>query len=310
MSYKLLTYRADQAGPRAGILVGDQVYDVAALTDVSAYAAVLDILNDWEAASAVLKAAAKKVEEQKLAGIPLARVELLAPILYPGAIYCAGANYLDHIQEMMRAMKMSSDIDPRNIVGKEPWHFVKTSRGSVIGQGSSVPVPAHSVKLDWEAELVAVIGRRGKNIPLERALDYVAGYTIANDLSARDLVKRDGVPETSPFRWDWLGQKCFDDALPLGPWITPADEIPDPQQLAIKLWVNDSIKQDSKTSNLIFGVAEQIAYLSTRITLQPGDLIATGTPAGVGAARNEFLKAGDKVRISIEKIGELSHTLV
>ncbi|UCV17841.1 fumarylacetoacetate hydrolase family protein [Ferribacterium limneticum] len=310
MSYKLLTYQAEGGTPQAGILVGNQVFDVAAVTGVPAYAVVLDILSDWDSAAEVLKGVAKKIEADKLSGIPLERVELLAPVLYPGAIYCAGANYYGHVREMMNLMKMPSDLDPRDLVGPQPWHFIKTARSSVVGHGAKVAVPANTAKFDWEAELVAVIGRTAKNVSLENALDYIAGYTISNDLSARDLGKREGVPEFSPFRFDWVGQKCFDGGLPVGPWITPADEIPDPEQLAIKLWVNDVIKQDSMTSDIIYGVAEQIAFLSSRVTLYPGDMIVTGTPAGVGTARNEFLKAGDKVRIFVEKIGELSHSVI
>jgi 2-keto-4-pentenoate hydratase/2-oxohepta-3-ene-1,7-dioic acid hydratase in catechol pathway len=153
-----------------------------------------------------------------------------------------------------------------------------------------------------------VIGGPARNVPLDRALDYVAGYTIGNDLSARDLTKRPHVSDTSPFKFDWLGQKNFDDGCPLGPWIVPADEIPDPQNLALKLWVNDVIKQDSHTSKMIFTLAEQIAHLSTMITLQPGDLILTGTAAGVGLARKEFLKPGDVVKIWIENVGTLTNT--
>ncbi len=162
--------------------------------------------------------------------------------------------------------------------------------------------------VDWEAELTAVIGRPARNVSIERALDHVAGYTIANDLSARDLTKRPHVSDTSPFKFDWLGQKNFDGGCPLGPWIVPAEDIPDPQNVALKLWVNDVIKQDSHTSKMIFTLAEQIAHLSTMITLQPGDLILTGTAAGVGLARKEFLKPGDVVKIWIENIGTLTNT--
>jgi 2-keto-4-pentenoate hydratase/2-oxohepta-3-ene-1,7-dioic acid hydratase in catechol pathway len=164
--------------------------------------------------------------------------------------------------------------------------------------------------LDWEAELAAVIGRVAKNVPVESALEYVAGYTASNDLSARDFTVRPNVPESSPFRYDWISQKSFDRACPLGPWIVPAKQIPDPQRLGIKLWVNDVLKQDSHTSKMIFSLAEQIAHLSARLTLHPGDLILTGTPAGVGLARKEFLKSGDVVRVWIERIGTLSNTLV
>src|SRR5262249_21657175 len=151
--------------------------------------------------------------------------------------------------------------------------------------------------MDWEAELTAVIGRPAKNVTLDKALSCVAGYTIANDLSARDVFRRPHVSDTSPFKFDWLSQKVFDGACPLGPWIVPADDVPDPQTLGMKLWVNDVIKQDSNTSGMIFTLAEQIAHLSSRVTLYPGDLILTGTPAGVGMARKEFLKTGDVVRV-------------
>jgi len=137
----------------------------------------------------------------------------------------------------------------------------------------------------------------------------VAAYTAANDLSARDLSRRPGVSDVSPFKYDWIGQKSFDGACPLGPWLVPASEIPDPQNLALKLWVNDSLRQDSSTARMIFSVAEQIAYLSSRITLYPGDVILTGTPAGVGAETGVFLKRGDTVKLSVEKIGELVTTI-
>ncbi len=169
-------------------------------------------------------------------------------------------------------------------------------------------MPRYARNVDWEIELAAVIGRPARNVPLERALDHVAGYTIANDLSARDAGRRGPVPDLSPFKWDWTSHKSFEGSCPLGPWIVPAAAIGDPQALGLKLWVNDVLKQDSNTGKMIFTTAEQIAHLSTRITLHPGDLVLTGTPAGVGAGRGEFLKAGDVVKLSIEKIGTLTNT--
>jgi 2-keto-4-pentenoate hydratase/2-oxohepta-3-ene-1,7-dioic acid hydratase in catechol pathway len=160
--------------------------------------------------------------------------------------------------------------------------------------------------VDWEAEIAVVIGRECRNVGVEDALEYVAGLTIANDLSARDHLKRAGIAAESPFKFDWVSQKCFDGALPLGPWIVPLDEAGDVGNLGIRLWVNDGLMQDSSSSNLIFTMAEQIAHLSTRLTLMPGDVIATGTPAGCGAARGRFLQAGDRVRVWVENIGELT----
>jgi len=305
-SYKLVTYQSAK-GPRAGIVVDDRLFDAAALTRKSAYASMLDILNDWTSAKGALKKAAAAAAKSKLKSQPVAKAKLLAPVLWPSAIYCAGANYTDHMMEMARLQNMPPSPDPHE-VGLKPWHFIKASR-CVTGEGATVKLPAASKAVDWEAELGAVIGRTAKDVPLEKALDYVAGYTIANELSARDLGKRDQIPDAIPFKWDWVGQKCFDDACPLGPWIVPASEIKDPQKLGIKLWVNDVIKQDSNTSQMIFNLAEQLSHLSSRITLYPGDIILTGTPSGVGAARREFLKPGDVTKVWVEGIGTLTNRM-
>ncbi len=305
IDYKLLTYGALQ-GPRAGIIVEEEVFDLAGLTDKTSYDGMLDVLKDWEAARAVLDKAVEDVKVGKIKGIPVEKVKLLVPVL-PSAIFCAGANYVDHVQEMAAALKINPDPDPRSM-GLKPWHFIKASR-SVVETQSTVPLPAYSRMVDWEAELTAVIGRRAKDVPVDKALDYVAGYTVANDLSARDFTARPQVPDTSPFKYDWVSQKSFDGSCPIGPWIVPARQIGDPQNLGIRLWVNDVLKQDSHTSRMIFSVAEQIAHLSTRMTLYPGDLILTGTPAGVGMARREFLKAGDVIRVWIERIGTLTNTM-
>jgi 2-keto-4-pentenoate hydratase/2-oxohepta-3-ene-1,7-dioic acid hydratase in catechol pathway len=305
-SYKLVTYRAAKAA-RSGVVVEEELFDVAELTGRSSYATMLDVLNDWESAQALLDTAATRVTEGKIKGIPLGEVKLLAPVLYPSAIFCAGANYVDHMQEMAAIRKTDPGEGLRDM-GLKPWHFLKTSR-TVVETESIVRLPESSKMVDWEAELAVVIGRPAKKVPVEKALDYVAGYTIANDLSARDLAVRPEISPTSPFRYDWMSQKNFDRACPLGPWIVPAKEIADPQNLSIRLWVNEILKQDSHTSKMIFSVAEQIAHLSTLITLHPGDLILSGTPSGVGSARKEFLKSGDLVRVWIEGIGTLSNTL-
>jgi 2-keto-4-pentenoate hydratase/2-oxohepta-3-ene-1,7-dioic acid hydratase in catechol pathway len=305
-SYQLVTYQSEK-GPRAGIAVGDKLFDAAALTRKAAYATMLDILNDWRTAQGILKKAAAASAKSKLKSRPLAKAKLLAPVLFPSAIYCAGANYTDHMMEMAKLQGIPPAPDPHE-VGLKPWHFIKASR-SVTGQGATVKLPSSSQAIDWEAELGAVIGRTAKNVPLAKALDYVAGYTVANELSARDLGKRNQLPDSSPFKWDWVGQKCFDSACPLGPAIVPASEIKDPQKLGIKLWVNDVIKQDSNTSDMIFTLAEQIEQLSSRITLHPGDIILTGTPAGVGAARREFLKAGDVTKVWVENVGTLTNKM-
>jgi 2-keto-4-pentenoate hydratase/2-oxohepta-3-ene-1,7-dioic acid hydratase in catechol pathway len=230
-------------------------------------------------------------------------------VLYPGNIYCAGANYTDHMAEMARALGKEPGPTMKDM-GEKPWHFVKTSRSSVVGPDSKVKLPAYSQKVDWEVELVAVIGKAAKDVPADKALGCVAGYTIADDLSARDAMRRDKIPATSPFHYDWVSQKCFDGSCPIGPWIVPAADLGDPHDLGIKLWVNGELMQDSRTSKLIFDTAEQIAMLSSRVTLFPGDLVLTGTPAGVGMGRQRFLKSGDAVKLWIENVGELNHTMI
>jgi 2-keto-4-pentenoate hydratase/2-oxohepta-3-ene-1,7-dioic acid hydratase in catechol pathway len=303
MSYRLVTYAAP-AGPRAGVVIGEEVFDAAELTGREGDATVLGLLDDWAAAAERLgKAAPAPGTGQRLAG-----VRLLAPVRWPSAIYCAGANYADHAAEMARLHNRPPEPDPHTL-GLKPWHFIKAGRSTLAAPDDTIKISALSKTMDWEIELAAVIGRTAKNVALEQALDHVAGYTIANDLSARDMGRRPNVPDTSPFKFDWVAHKNFDGSCPLGPWIVPASDIPDPRKLGLKLWVNDVIKQDSNTAQMIFTIAEQIVHLSSRITLNPGDVILTGTPSGVGAARQEFLGAGDVVRLWIEHIGTLTNRM-
>jgi len=302
--YKLVTYQSPQ-GPRAWLVVDDTVFDLAGATGRASYATMLDVLRDWDAARLVLQEAAGSAAK-KTEGRPLAGTKLLPPVSAPGGIFCAGANFTDHMMEMAKVQNIAPEPDPHD-VGLKPWHFIKLAH-CLAAPDSTVKLPPYSKMVDWEAELAAVIGRPARDVSIEKALDHVAGYTVANDLSARDFTKRPHVSDTSPFKYDWLSQKCFTDACPLGPWIVPAETIADPQKVGIKLWVNDVIKQDSHTSKMIFTLAEQISHLSTRVTLQPGDLILTGTPAGVGLARKEFLKAGDVVKVWVEGVGTLTNT--
>jgi 2-keto-4-pentenoate hydratase/2-oxohepta-3-ene-1,7-dioic acid hydratase in catechol pathway len=303
--YRLLSY-IDGGTTKAGALVGDRIVPVESLlpgVDVES-TSVLDLLRNWDIVHPRLHAAAQNVKPTD--GISLADAKLQAPILYPGALFCAGANYWDHLEEMAEIAKRITGKAPAMTKAKDPYFFMKTTAGSIIGTGTPARLPSFSHQVDWEAELGVVIARPTRNISEERALDAVAGYLIVNDLSARDLMKREG----SPFGMDWIGQKCFEDAAPMGPWFTPAAYIADPNNLPIKLWVNGVIKQNSNTSRLVHNIAEQIAYLSRHFTLNPGDVIATGTPAGVGMPRGEFLKVGDEVRIDIGGCGTLTNTMV
>jgi 2-keto-4-pentenoate hydratase/2-oxohepta-3-ene-1,7-dioic acid hydratase in catechol pathway len=305
--YRLVSYTRHGAKPKAGVLVGEHVYAPADLLDAAGdidTASVLGLLRSWDAVHPRLDAAAKKTPQKS--GIPCSEITLLAPILYPGSLYCAGANYWDHLKEMAEIAERTTGKRPPIVKNPEPWFFMKACAGAIIGPDASARLPAFSKQVDWEAELGAVIGRPTRNIPEAQALDAVAGYVIVNDLSARDLMKR----ENTPFIYDWLGQKCSDDAAPMGPWFTPAAYIGDPNDLSVKLWVNGELKQDSNTGRMVHNIAEQVAYLSRHITLQPGDVIATGTPAGVGMPRGTFLKPGDEVRIEIAGCGTLTNTMV
>jgi len=304
--YKLATYKSSD-GPRAGLIGGDDVFDAAKLTGKAAYATVMGIMADWKRAEPALKAAAAKAAKSKGKRQPLKKTKLLAPLRFPSAIYCAGANYADHAAEMAKKEGNPPPVDPHTL-GHKAWHFLKAA-GAITDPGATVHISSYAKSMDWEIELAAVIGRQGKDIPQLKALSYVAGYTIANDLSARDRGRRAGVPDASPFKWDWTKHKTFEGSCPLGPWIVPASDIGDPQKLGLKLWVNGVLKQDSNTADMIFNLAEQIEQLSVNMMLYPGDLILTGTPAGVGAGRGEFLKAGDTVKLWIEKIGEIENKM-
>jgi 2-keto-4-pentenoate hydratase/2-oxohepta-3-ene-1,7-dioic acid hydratase in catechol pathway len=190
----------------------------------------------------------------------------------------------------------------------EPFFTLKTSAHSAIGHQAPIRHPGFTQQLDYEAEIGVVIGRMTENIPEARAMEAVAGYVIVNDLSARDYARRETLPNQTTH--DWFGQKCFRDSMPMGPWLTPAEFVPDPYDMAIKLWINGELRQDGNSRTMIYPLAEQIAYLSRHLTLRPGDVISTGCPSGVGVASDRFLKAGDEIRIEVSHCGVLVNTVV
>jgi 2-keto-4-pentenoate hydratase/2-oxohepta-3-ene-1,7-dioic acid hydratase in catechol pathway len=311
-AYRLATYAHTHGEPRAGIVVDDQLLDAAAAlqtgtrsVDTSAVS-VLQVLEAWGSIHPLLQQAAadQRSGKGRLTATAVSQVRFLAPVLYPGTIFCAGANYRDHVAEMSKALNLPAEPDPHEL-GLKPWHFIKASAACVRGTGDVVRLPAYSKKVDWEAEIAVIIGHPCRNVSIEEAMSFVAGLSIVNDLSARDHLRRPGVAIDSPFHFDWVSQKSFEGSLPFGPWICPLDDIPDIDNLGIRLWVNEDLMQDSSSSNMIFSMAEQISHLSTRLTLQPGDVIATGTPAGCGTPKGIFLKPGDCVRITVDGLGTL-----
>jgi 2-keto-4-pentenoate hydratase/2-oxohepta-3-ene-1,7-dioic acid hydratase in catechol pathway len=222
--------------------------------------------------------------------MPEDQAKLAAPIPRPPKIICIGLNYRDHA------------IESGMPIPETPTMFAKFAT-SVIGPGAAIVLPKASTRPDYEAEMAVVIGKGGRHIPEAKWREHVFGYTILNDVSARDFQMA-----TS----QWMIGKTFDTFAPMGPAIVTADEIEDPHQLAISLELSGDIMQNSNTSNLVFGVPALIAYLSSVFTLEPGDVIATGTPPGVGFARTppRYLKAGDEVRVRVEGLGELYNPVV
>ena len=227
------------------------------------------------------------------APIPLKSVTLLAPIPKPRRnIMCLGLNYAEHARESAEARGREYKQH------QHPVFFTKATH-TINRHGGAIPFdPTVSEQIDWEAELGVIIGRSGKNIPIEEAYDHVFGYTCLNDVSARDLQANHS---------QYFKGKSLDGACPLGPWIVTADEVPDPQHLQVTCRVNGVVKQSANTEVMIFQIPDIIAILSRGMTLDAGDIIATGTPSGVGFARKppEFLKPGDVVEVEIEKIGVL-----
>lgn len=224
------------------------------------------------------------------------RAELLAPYR-ASRIFCAASNFVDHANEMGTVLAAKAE--------SKPYMFLKLSN-TVIGDAMNIEMPPETSQLDWEVELAAIIGRKAKRISAAEALDYVAGYSVINDVTARDL----NVRSDYPFKFDWFQGKCHDTFAPFGPCMVPAAAIADPQAVGLKLIVNGKAMQEDTARNMIWTVREQIAYLSTILTLEPGDVIATGTPTGVGKGRGVFLKVGDKVSAEVSGIGSVSNTVV
>lgn len=310
MTFCLLSYETPEGTARAGAIdpngSGD-VFDLAHMTGVEAHKDAMAALEDWDNVLPFLDS--NTIDKAKLVG-HLGDIKLLSPLPYPGALFCAAANYTDHMLAMAKKLDLEPEADPHSL-DVAPYHFLKPSRQSVAGPNDIITPPTHGELLDWEVELAAVIGRPARNLTVETALDCVAGYTVSNDISLRDraLMKRPNVPDGSLFRTDFIGMKAFDRACPIGPWITPATAIPDPQNLGIRLWLNDELMQNSSTSKMVFSVAEQIAHLSQRMTLLPGDIILTGTPAGTGAEQDRFLQSGEVMKAEIDIIGELINSI-
>lgn len=317
---RLVTYGPGKQ-PRVGVVEGEYVVDVRGVMEMlrrhrapralaarpafkgaarallergSAPRSMIELLargTEWRKALAVIASSVAKAipPERAPKGLltPLASAGLRAPIPKPPKITCVGLNYADHAHEQ--------GIEPP----ASPIFFLK-SANTICGPGDSIVLPPNSSQVDYEAEFAVVIGKGGKNIPEEKAYEHVAGYTILNDVSARDMQFGDK---------QWYRGKSCDTFAPTGPWITTSDEVPDPHRLRISLTLNGETMQDSNTSNIIFKVPYLVSYLSQSVTWEVGDLISTGTPPGVGVFRKPpvFIKAGDSIRVTVERLGTLSN---
>ena len=309
----LVTFRRGRGEPKPGVVWHEAVLDLTGLArDLAAQRGtlrrgrggfpktLLDLIRGGEPAMALAREAwqygkglvdQQAIEElarRKLA-YPLKRVRLLAPIQAPARnIFCLGRNYAEHAAERGAAPP------------EHPVYFTKPDT-CVVGPDDEVVHHTVTSELDYEVELAVIIGTAGRDIARADALQHVFGYTVINDVTARDLQKRHG---------QWFKGKALDTFCPMGPALVTADEIPDPQALAISLRVNGQVRQQSHTSKMIFPVAQCIEVLSQGLTLRPGDIIATGTPDGVGAATGNFLKPGDRVEAEVEGIGILANKIV
>ena len=309
---KLVTYSAG-GEQRVGAVVGDdnnQVVDLAAADRALArrekrktHAFFSDMLTLLEAGSKGISAAKKAAAAASGASVkPLSKVRLKAPVPNPSKVLCLAGNYQDHIEEGGGKMEKQDKETPRV--------FMKPPSTTVIGQNDKILIPPVARSIDWEGELAVVIGRKAKGVKPKDALKYVAGYTIMNDVSERDLKIKKRTDSRPRDEWfDWLNGKWLDTFGPQGPWIVTRDEIPDPQKLDISTFINGERKQHNNTGQMLYPVHKIIEYISAIVTLEPGDLISTGTISGVGSTTGTFMKPGDKVQIEISSIGVLKNTV-
>lgn len=273
---KLATY--DDNGLKIGIVIDETIIDTGFA------GTMIDLIAQWDDLRTGLEAKAVMG-----GGKPLASVKLEAPVQRPGKIWAIGLNYADHIAE-------SNMATPE----RQVW-FTKAIT-SINGPSDPILIAKDTVNTDYEVELVAIIGKRAKHVSAENAAEYIFGYCVGNDVTER--MWQHAGPQ-------WSLGKSFDTHAPIGPWITTADEVGDPHALDLTCSVNGELRQNSSTQNLVFNIWQQIEHLSAAMTLEPGDVIFTGTPGGIGAAMDprQFLQAGDVVRCEIEKLGHIEATM-
>lgn len=330
-AFSLISFRLPGDTSRVvhvGLIFGERIVPLDALTDYHVAAKELldatvrseltpgiqGLLTDWEQSFEMLSTLANFVAQEGFERVPWQRdvyaigdIHVTAPVIRPTKMLFAGANYEKHVQEVKNWKE--ADLTHYKTVDKSttrPYVFVKLPY-CIIGPDDAVVHPTPYQRLDWEGEVGLVIGKRGKHIPVERAMEHVAGFIIVNDYSLRDLNIRLDWPS---FHMDWFGGKNFDTAACLGPYLVPRQFIPDYQQLHTTLRVNGVVKQDCYARDMVFKPDEIIAFVSTVVTLEPGDVISTGSPPGAGFATNEKLKVGDVVETEIDGLGRQRNIII
>lgn len=304
---KLATYLHAQQ-QQIGVVIDERLFNLAATLQASGKGdpalarSMISFLaggaQAQEQAQAAIDWAQSNASELAL---PLDQVKLCAPLPCPGKLLCLAGNYASHILEGGGKFAGKEKMIPR---------FFSKPCTAVIGTGDTIRIPPSTAFADWELELAVVIGKTGRNLSPTQATGHIAGYTIFNDISARQLTFRQALPQQEgDWFFDWLVGKWLDTFGPMGPWLTTADELPQPNNLHMQLWYNGTLQQDANTGQMIFSPAEAIAFISQFVTLQPGDIISTGTPAGVGISKKLRLNPGDRIRGEIAGLGVLENSI-
>jgi 2-keto-4-pentenoate hydratase/2-oxohepta-3-ene-1,7-dioic acid hydratase in catechol pathway len=300
---------SDRRTPRPGLVIGDEIVDLSQVWQSADIGRAVESNHFNDTLSLIkffpeLRGRLTQLVEQTKHRIKLDDAKLAPPIERPGKLICLAGNYREHIEESGFAVPDQKDVITQQL-------FLKPAT-AIIGHEDQIVIGDSNVKVGWETELAVVIGKRGRNITANQAIDHVFGYTILNDVSERGLNSRitnRRQREMDRFL-DWLAGKWFDTFAPCGPWIVTADEVEDPQNLDIKLTVNGELRQRGNTRDMIFSISEQIAYASSIMTLEPGDIISTGTPVGAGLGDSKgSLSDGDQLVCEIQKIGSLKNSV-
>ncbi len=329
--FALGTFSIAGSPPFAGVILENRVTAVAALQPfceslgrpLSEPETVFGLLQAWERNFPVLQASINELkfaDKEPVKSVALDMVKTHAPVLYPRQVFCAGANYRQHVIDLAVAQGHGADdttsVEERRVLAERtmdtriasgsPYVFTKLP-SAITGPYDPVVLPSNTTQADWELELAVIVGRAARHVARTEALKYIAGYTVVNDLTSRDKIYR---ADMKAIGTDWLAGKSAPSFLPMGPYLVPAAFVPDSQQLHLTLKLNEQVMQDEGTDDMIFDVARLIEYISGLVQLWPGDLICTGSPQGNGMHYNRFLRSGDVLEGTISGLGTQRNTCI